>query len=507
MHSAYTTVMFYHIGKLIALCLCLVAIVADSVELRLDEEQIFLRADQESLLDVLSDFVRIGVDVRVEPGIDAIVSGSLEGSPIDVGLDTLLKSFNYVLFWERLPGPAGNLTRLSGIHVFHPGRQNAVVPFIPNGENFVVVRKPGIPPHTKDEILLGLKPGTTIKQFRELLASIGGTVISSLSSLGVYHVGLPRETDVPSLVRSLLGNPWVAVAEPNYVQQVPQPVHSPGIGRGVGSNSDVRIPKKPAPPAAGSATVAVFDSGLTNLDQLNEVIAGTYDSVQPGRAMSDPLGHGTQMALVASGAILPGGAEADTARDATPVLAIRSFDDNGRASNFSLLRAIDYTVEQGGRVISMSWGTEIHSEFLEHAIRYAHENGIILVASAGNEPHGRPVYPAAYDPVLPISAMLPDGSIWPSSNYGPIIFAAAPGTGDFPIGYNGPPGGYVGTSIASPFVGRVLSQYLDQHPNSSVKETISALQSSLSDAGQVGRDARYGYGALDDAAIRRFLSK
>ena len=507
MHLAYTTAMFHHVGKLIALCLCFVAIVANSVELRLDEERMFLRADHESLLDVLSDFVRIGVDVRIEPGIDAIVSGSLEDSPIDVGLNTLLESFNYVLYWERLPGPAGNLTRLSGIHVFHPGHQKAVIPFIPNGENLVVVRKPGIPPHTKDEILLGLKPGTTTKQFRELLASIGGTVISSVPSLGVYHVGLPRETDVPSLVRSLLGNPWVAVAEPNYVQQVPPPVHSPSIGRGVGSNSDIQRPTTRVPPAAGSAAVAVFDSGLTSLDQLNEVIAGTYDSVQPGRAMSDPLGHGTQMALVASGAIPPGGVDADTARDATPVLAIRSFDDNGQASNLSLLRGIDYTVEQGGRVISMSWGTEIHSEFLEHAIHYAHENGIILVASAGNEPHGRPVYPAAYDRVLAISAMLPDGSIWSSSNYGSFVFAAAPGTADFPIGYNGPPGSYVGTSIAGPYVARVLSLYLDQHPNSSVNEAISALQSSLSDAGQVGRDAQYGHGALDDAAIRRFLSK
>ena len=499
--------MLQHIGKLIALSLYSVATLAGSVELRLDEERMFLRADHESLLGVLSDFVRMGVEVRIEPGIDAIVTGTLEDSPIEVGLDTLLESFNYVLYWERLPGPAGNLTRLSGIHVFHPGRQDLVVPFVPNGENLVVVRKPGIPPHTKDEILLGVKPGTTTKQFRELLASIGATVISSLPSFGVYQIGLPRDTDVPSLVRSLLGNPWVAVAEPNYVQQVPQPVHSPETGRGVGSNAAIRTPTTRPPAAAGSTAVAVFDSGMTNLDQFNALVVGTYDSLQPGRAMSDPLGHGTQMALVASGAILPGGAEVAMASDVTPVLAIRSFDDNGQASNFSLLRGIDYTISQGGRVISMSWGTETHSEFLQHAIHYAHENGMIVVASAGNEPHGRPVYPAAYDRVLGISAMLPDGSIWLKSNHGSFVFAAAPGTGEFPIGYNGPPGTYVGTSIASPYVARALSQYLDQHPNATVDKAISALRSSLSDGGKVGRDAQYGHGALDDAAIRRFLQR
>ena len=128
-----------------------------------------------------------------------------------------------------------------------------------------------------------------------------------------------------------------------------------------------------------------------------------------------------------------------------------------------------------------------------------------MVASAGNDPINRPVYPAAYSGVLAVSAMEPDGTVWSRSNYGSFIFAAAPGVGVFPVGYNGPPGTYAGTSIASPTVARALTLYYGENPDATASEAIDALKSVLTDAGETGRDDYYGYGALDADALHRLL--
>jgi hypothetical protein len=97
-----------------------------------------------------------------------------------------------------------------------------------------------------------------------------------------------------------------------------------------------------------------------------------------------------------------------------------------------------------------------------------------------------------------------DGTLWEKSNYGDMIVAAAPGRADFPVGHDGPPGSYAGTSIGAPFVARELSLYMARHPGASSRQAIEAFKSSLSDAGPKGKDPQYGYGAFDADAIQRF---
>ena len=486
-------------GLSLALVAGLLAAGAQGLVLRLDEERISLEADGDRLVTILEEFSRFGVAVKLEPGIDAIVTGSLDDVEINQGLGELLASFNYLLFWRVLDGPVGRITALSGMHIFRPGHQESVIAFEPKDGRLEVVRRRGLPPHARSEILLGLKPGTNMKQFKELLASVGGTVVDSLGGLGIYLVRLPRGADVPRAAAALTRNPWVAVAEPNYVYDLPRAAASSGPETG-------RTQAAPPPPA-GAAALAIFDSGLDGLPLLDDAVTGSYNAVNPGEPMSDTVGHGTQMALIGAGAVAPDGIPLAAVDESVPILAVRSFDDEGRATNYGLLRGIDYTVDHGGRVISMSWGTETSSEFLEYAIGYAQEKGLLVVASAGNQPINRPMYPAAYEGVLGISAVTPDGELWSKSNYGDFIFAAAPGTGTFPVGHNGPPGAYAGTSISSPFIGRALTQYLTQNPGAGNQDAVDALKDALTDSGENGKDEFYGYGTLDAQALERFLGK
>jgi hypothetical protein len=186
-----------------------------------------------------------------------------------------------------------------------------------------------------------------------------------------------------------------------------------------------------------------------------------------------------------------------------PLLAVRAFDEEGATSNFAIMRALQYALSKGARVVNLSWGTETDSAFLADAIAYAQGKGAVIVAAAGNEPTGRAVYPAAYDGVIAVSALNGDGSVWDQSNRGAFVTVSAPGRATLPVGHAGPPGSYAGTSIASAYVARELALYFARNPQATAADARKALQQAVTDAGAKGRDPLHGHGALDAAAARR----
>jgi subtilisin family serine protease len=112
---------------------------------------------------------------------------------------------------------------------------------------------------------------------------------------------------------------------------------------------------------------------------------------------------------------------------------------------------------------------------LESALDYARSKGLIVVASAGNEPTGKPVYPAAFPSVIGVGALAPDGKSWENSNYGDFVSVYAPGFATLPVGYKGDPGAYAGTSISAAYAANVIADYLSEHPEATSQEVLDAL--------------------------------
>ena len=123
----------------------------------------------------------------------------------------------------------------------------------------------------------------------------------------------------------------------------------------------------------------------------------------------------------------------------------------------------------------MSWGSANESIFLEKIMDYAVSKGMIVVASAGNEPTGKPVYPAAYPAVIGVGAIYPDGKTWEKSNYGSFVDLYAPGFAALPVGYKGDPGIYGGTSISAAFVANRIADYWSKNPESSIQQIKAAV--------------------------------
>ena len=122
------------------------------------------------------------------------------------------------------------------------------------------------------------------------------------------------------------------------------------------------------------------------------------------------------------------------------------------------------------------------------------------MAFAGNSSIGKSVYSSVYPGVVSVAALDENGAAWDKSNYGSTITVAAPGMATFPVGHNGPPGAYGGTSISSAYVSRELALYFTKNPSASSSDAKKALAGSVTDAGTPGKDPYYGYGTLDSAA-------
>lgn len=468
---------------------------SEAVTLTLHGTTLTLEAREASLYDILAAFAAYGISVDVMPGIDARFNGTLADVRIDDALERILGHHPHNTTWRELPFGPGHLRILSGIQVHAPGGGGADplrpipagprrIRHLPTGEAYLA-----------DELLLGMRPGSDLIRFRQLLAGVGGQVIAVDPVTGIYRVRLPQDTDVPAILARLAENDLVAVSEPNFVY----PVHTPEAEiRRAPSDTESRIAL--SPPATGHPALAIIDSGVDPTQLPAEILRASRDMTGAGLPLEDPVGHGTHMALIAAG--LSGTPGHEAPGTPVPLVSIRGFDPDGNTHSFRLLESLAFAAESGARVVSMSWGSHTESAILAHAFRLAADQGMILLASAGNDGESRLMFPAAYPAVLAVGAAAPDGTREPYSNHGPGLDLLAPGTAVLQRGDTQTL--LRGTSMATPWVAAALTVWLDQNPEADAAEALDRLRDSLLRAPQSGNEEP---GLFNEAARAQFLGQ
>ncbi|GBC75826.1 Subtilisin BL [bacterium HR07] len=208
------------------------------------------------------------------------------------------------------------------------------------------------------------------------------------------------------------------------------------------------------------------------------------------------------------------------------IMDVRAFDPKGRATVDTIVKALDYAVANGARIVNMSFGGlgcfELPGQ-LRQAVERALDKDVLLVAAAGNFGEAFPScvsYPAAYPGVIAVGATGTDGNVTSYSQGGSKLDVVAPG-GDisyekflelaakienfeqflpllktailtpYPFGGYGP---FFGTSAAAPHVSGVLALILSVNPKLSANEAAFILRSTAT--GRSPR-SRYGYGVVN----------
>jgi subtilisin family serine protease len=124
---------------------------------------------------------------------------------------------------------------------------------------------------------------------------------------------------------------------------------------------------------------------------------------------------------------------------------------------------------------------------------------VVVVAAVGNShDQGDPTpYPAAYDGVIGVGAVTPDGVRLDKSQVGKYVDVVAPGS---EIAVAVPPRGYQffqGTSVAAPFVSATAALVLQYHPELSAREVAARILATADPAPGEPGSKEYGYGVLN----------
>lgn len=424
---------------------------AEVFEFRIDQDRLWLRVDDEPLPRLLERFAAAGVAVQIDPGAMKSVRGEWFGEDAEEVLAQIISPYDYLLDWSRENGPLGFRTILTGIRVYRKGFSSEARPLQVSRRIATAVDGTR---YIAREILIGFSPGADIDDLRAFLARTGGSVIEANEVLGIYRILLPEGVNVPDLAAQLANNPVIGLAEPNYVHDLPELL--PG-GEAAGEK------KWSSPAADAEVAVSVLDSGLIKDAGLSAAVRSAFDATNPDAPLtSDTVGHGTLMAKLAAGLIDPFNTPVG---EGMPVVAVKAFADDGSSDSYTLMNAITHAVENSSGPVSLSWGTETPSRFIEGAVNHAMNSGSPVFAAVGNEKTGTPVYPAACPGVVGVAAGDANGAYTGYSNEGDFVDIIAPGSA----------GGSQGTSVATAYVSHVAGLYMQHNPAASASETIQAL--------------------------------
>lgn len=276
--------------------------------------------------------------------------------------------------------------------------------------------------------------------------------------------------------------------------------------------NDYGISQAWATTKGAGVTIAIIDTGVSGSHpDLAGAIIGGADFTGRGSANGQtPVGgsgssHGTMVAALAAGRGHGSGDGVIGAAPEASILAVLIGFGDDATSDQQVADAVNWSVDNGADVINLSFtrNTLDWPESWDEAFLHAEEQGVVIVAAAGNRSGGTAVVgaPATMPGVLTVAGLdRQGGASFDASSQGITIGVSAPS--EQLVGAT-PGGGYVlwnGTSGAAPIVAGIAALVKAAHPELSAGGVIERIIKTARPAGAEGVDALYGYGLVDAAA-------
>lgn len=436
----------------------------------------------------------------VAGGIIALFIGSRLFPPPERGLPPLPPSDPPPPQQANLPPPVEHLPAPRA-----KGLQSKVTQVSRNGFN---LPPPGETRFVKNEVMLDIPANVSEAQLEAIARRHSMTRVETqtfrLTGRRLHRWRLDGGGTVPDMIRGMMGERQVAGAQPIYLFTLAQGLPIPAINADQYAPQKLNLPEAHKLATGARIVVAIIDSGIdANHPDLSGAILRSFDAAGSGPA--HPHGTGMAGALAARRTVLG-------VAPRVGLLAVRAFDPrshSGEGTTFNIIKGLDWSVENGARIINMSFAGPADPR-LRDAIERAHKKGVVLIAAAGNAgPKSPPLYPAADANVIAVTATDVEDAVFTGANRGNHIAVAAPGV---EVLVPAPGGGYqftTGTSVAAAHVSGVAALLIERNPRmtpADVRRILTRTAKSLGPRERTGAglvDALSAVSAASSAAAAR----
>ena len=260
--------------------------------------------------------------------------------------------------------------------------------------------------------------------------------------------------------------------------------------------------------------VALVDTGIdTSHPDLKGKVVEWKDFVNGKDKPYDDYGHGTHCAGIIGGTGKASDGKYKGVAPDVQFIGVKVLNDKGAGDLATIIKGIDYAANSDANIISMSLGSEQHSDAVCDAVNHAVQKGKIVVVAAGNSgPDSGTIGCPSDDPyVITVGATDKTDKIASFSSRGPcndgcqkpdvcapgvnIISCRAYGTNEkkaidtYYLAESG-------TSMATPMVSGCCAIMVQKDPNMTLKQAKSILEKTARQLGSKVPNANYGYGRV-----------
>lgn len=249
----------------------------------------------------------------------------------------------------------------------------------------------------------------------------------------------------------------------------------------------------------GARKVCIIDTGYNlnhpDLPDQNGGVTGQGNNTAVGNWYNDGNGHGTHVAGTISAlannegvvGVYPG----------VDLHIVKIFDDSGNWTFASdLIGAIDQCQNAGANIVNMSLGGGTSSAAEKTSMQGFVDDGIMLVAAAGNAGNSSLSYPASYSSVISVAAVDSAKNRASYSQYNSQVEIAGPGSSVLSTWPTNTYNTISGTSMATPHVVGAAALVWSFFPQCTNQQIRGALNATAEDKGAAGRDNYYGNGII-----------
>lgn len=252
----------------------------------------------------------------------------------------------------------------------------------------------------------------------------------------------------------------------------------------------------------GDVTIGLIDTGLNEDHDTFGTAQLDVIRLTPDRQEASQAVHGTAVAALLIGdpasrspGLVPG----------ARVIAVDAFhrvQGDERADVFTLIKALTRLAEAGADVLNLSLAGPENTALEQVIDRLTADENLIIIAAVGNAgAKAQPLFPAAYGPVIGVTAVDRDSRVYRRAVNGDHVDLAAPGVDVWTAASISGIRPKTGTSFAVPFVTAAVAMLRGQDAGLTGAEALAILAREARDLGAPGRDPVFGAGLISTGSV------